>query len=106
MSKPLNPPIIYHDGINLYLEWTGHAQRFPYTEGGLGKALKFIPHIASAPGYVTGRSNIAGKLLDTRSAKIARKTKAKREVSNVTEGQRSTVSDSLRRIKMMRDKAS
>jgi hypothetical protein len=104
MSKPLIPPTVYHDGVNLYLEWSGHAQRFPFTEGGLAKALKFIPHIASSPGYVTGRSNIADKLIDTRKAKIARKTAEKREIAAITEGQRQSVSEMLRAIRARRAK--
>jgi|SRR5215469_9056365 len=103
MSKPVIPPTIYHDGVNLYLEWSGHAQRFPFTEGGLAKALKFIPHIASSPGYVTGRSNIASKLLDTRAAKVARKTAAAREALKTTEGQRTSASEALRGVRMRRE---
>jgi len=104
MSKPMIPPTIYHDGVNLYLEWSGHAQRFPFTEGGLAKALKLIPHVASSPGYVTGRSNIAGKLLDTRATKVARKTATAREVLKTTEGQRTSASEALRGIRLRREK--
>jgi hypothetical protein len=99
MAKPLAPPVIWHDGINIYLEWSGYAQRFAFTEGGLGKALKSIPHIASTTGYVSGRSNIATKLLDTRKAKIARKTAAKRTVAQATDRQIQSAQEMLRRMK-------
>ncbi len=100
MSKPLIPPTIYHDGRNIYLEWSSHVQRLPFTEGGLSRALKLIPHIASTPGYVSGGSNIADKLLDTRKAKIATKTAAKRDAVKATEGQRRSAVDAIRRMKL------
>lgn len=104
MAKPFVAPSIYHDSIHIYLDWGEYVQKFPYSEAGLTKALKTIPHIASHPGYVTGRSNIADKLLDTRHAKIAAKTKAKREVAAIPEGQRSHASSILHGIKAMREK--
>jgi hypothetical protein len=100
MSKPLSPPIIYHDGIDLYLEWSGYAQRFPFTEGGLAKALKFIPHIASSPGYVTGRSNIANKLITTRIAQISRKTATQRTIAQATEGMKQSAISAIRKMRM------
>ena len=99
MAKPFAPPKIYHDTRNIYLDWGEYAQRFEFSEAGLTKALKTIPNIASEPGYVTGRSNIADKLLDTRSAKIAVGTKRKREVAKITEGQRMSASSAIRRMK-------
>ena len=99
MAKPFVAPQIYHDGIHVYLDWGTYVQKFTYTEGGVSKALKTIPHIASHPGYVTGRSNIADRLLDTRSAKVAIKTKRKREIAKVTEGQRMSASEAIRRMK-------
>lgn len=100
MSKPVSPPIVYHDGQSIFLEWSGHAQRFPFTEGGLHKALKLIPHIASAPGYVTGRSNIATKLLDTRKARVAKATVAKRATAKATDAQKQLAMDIIRRFKV------
>lgn len=100
MSKPFIPPTIYHDTRNLYLEWPDHVQRFPFTEGGLSKALKLIPHIASTPGYLSGGANIADKLLDTRKAKIATKTAVKRDAVKATEGQRRSASEAIRRLKL------
>lgn len=99
MARPFAPPKIYHDTHNIYLDWGEYAQKFPYTEGGLTKALKTIPNIASEPGYVTGRSNVADKLLDTRSAKIAYKGKRKKDLQTVTEGQRMSASSAIRRMK-------
>lgn len=104
MSKPFVAPTIYHDGVNLYLDWVTYVQKFPFTEGGLAKALKLLPHIASHPGYLTGRSNIADKLLDSRNAKIAKKTQAKREIAKITEGQRTSISETLKRIRAAREK--
>lgn len=99
MTQPTRPswaPTIYHDGANLYLEFSNHAIRFPFTEGGLSKALKQIPHIASAPGYVTGQSNILTKLLP----KLARATKYKREVRNFSPEQRAAAAEAIRKMKV------
>lgn len=100
MSKPFLPPLVYHDGISIFLEWPDHVQRFLYTEAGLSKALKLIPHIASDPGYVTGRSNIADKLIDNKAIKIAKKTQVRRQLSKATEGQRRSASEAIRRMRM------
>lgn len=100
MSAKLVPPIIYHDGRNIYLEWASHVQKLPFTEGGLSKALALIPHIASSPGYVSGGSNIADKLLDTRKAKIARKTVQQRAVAKITDNQRVSATNALRKLRM------
>ena len=99
MAKPFAPPKIYHDTFNIYLDWGEYAQKFAFTENGLNKALKTIPNIAAEPGYVTGRSNIADRLLDTRSAKIAYKGKRKAALQAVTEGQRMSASSAIRRMK-------
>lgn len=99
MAKPFVAPQIYHDSINIYLDWVSYVQKFPFSEAGLSKALKTIPHIASHPGYVTGRTNLADKLLDTRGAKIARKTALHREIAKATEGQRRSASEAIRRMK-------
>jgi hypothetical protein len=100
MAKDFVAPQIYHDQINIYLDWVSYVQKFPYTEAGLSKALKTIPHIASHPGYVTGRSNLADKLLDKRGAKIARNTKLKREIAKATEGQRRSASEAIRKMRI------
>lgn len=77
-SKPAFCPFIYHDGSTLFLEFDAMVLNFPYTEGGLGKALKHIPNVTKQPGFLSGRSNIASKVLP--KVKIARITKHKREV--------------------------
>jgi hypothetical protein len=103
MAKPFVPPTIYHDGIFIYLDWGNYVTKFDKTDGGLAKALASIPHIASHPGYVTGRSNIADRLLDKRAAKIAIKGQRKREIASATEGQRRSASEALRAMKQRRE---
>lgn len=88
-SRPAFCPFAYHDGETLYLEFDSMVLRFPYTEGGLAKALKHIPNVARQPGFLTGRSNILTKVLP--KIKIARKTKHQREVKAAV-----SVSDSVR----------
>ena len=102
MTKPLPMPhyaIIYRDGDSLYLEFPTLVLRFPFTEGGLQKALKHIPNSNAHPGYVARNGNIPDHTTDV-SGKIARispSTKRKREVSKFTAKQRSAVSDLLRK---------
>ena len=102
MTKPLPAPhyaIIYRDGDSLYLEFPTLVLRFPFTEGGLHKALKHIPNSDNHPGYVARNGNIPDHTTDV-SGKIARispSTKRKREVSKFTAKQRSAVSDLLRK---------
>jgi hypothetical protein len=101
MTRPEWCPLIYHDGQNLYLELPGspgQALRFPYTEGGLNKALKHIPNITRQPGYVTGSSNIAAKVLP--KAKVAKATQAKRDKAKFTEGLRGAASAAIRKLKV------
>ncbi len=77
-SRPAFCPFVYHDGESLYLEFDGQALRFAYTEGGLHRALKHIPNVKRQPGFLSGRSNIANKLIT-----IARGTKHKRKVAKI-----------------------
>lgn len=100
--KPFAPPVIYRDERNIYLEWGSYVQKFPFSEGGLSKALSTIPNVAMEPGYISGGSNIADKLLTTRKAKIARKTSQQRAVAKITDSQMSTIRNGLRKL---RDKA-
>jgi hypothetical protein len=99
MAKPLSPPIIYHDGQSIFLEWSGHAQRFPFSEGGLHKALRSIPHIASQPGYVTGRSNIANQLLSSRKSKIVAREGRRRVAATITDAEMQSAIDIVRRFR-------
>lgn len=92
-------PRIYHDGESLYLEFAKHVQRFPFTEGGLHKALRLIPSIRSAPGYLSGASNFPkAKALNGHVAKIAKGTKHKREVAKFTDEQRSGAMALIRKL--------
>ena len=104
MTKPKpaaqSAPLIWQDDWNVYLEWPGYAQRFPITEGGRSKIFKFIPHVKSLAGYVSVQSNIVDKLVDTRKAKIARKTKAKRAIAQATDKQIQSGMEALRRLRM------
>ena len=102
MTKPTPHPhyaIIYRDGDSLYLEFPTLVLRFPFTEGGLHKALKHIPNSSAHPGYVARNGNIPDHTTDV-SGKIARispATKRKREVAKMSQHQRSSISDLLRK---------
>lgn len=92
-------PTIYHDGQSIYLEWPKHCLRFPFSEGGLHKALRHIPSIATAPGYVTGATNLPkGKSLNGHIAKISRSTQRKREVAKFTNEQKSGAMAIIRKL--------
>ncbi len=102
MTSPF-APTIYHDGASLFLEWpttpgaAGYAYRFPFTEGGLGKALRHIPNIAKTPGYVSGRSNLSPKAAKPR---VAKRTKHLREKSSFTDAARNAASAAVRKLKV------
>lgn len=87
-------PTIYSDGLSLYLEWPTYALRFPFTEGGLAKALKHIPQLAPKLGYLTGGSNLLPPV-----AKVARVTSRKREAAQAPEEVRSAIKDLIRGMK-------
>ncbi len=91
-TRPAFCPFIYHDGESLYLEFDGQALRFAYTEGGLHRALKHIPNVKAQPGFLSGRSNIANKLIT-----IARGTKHKRKVAKIDKARLDDVKDFLRK---------
>ena len=106
MTQPKAPwaaPTIYHDGASLFLEWPAapgrspYAQRFTLSEGGLAKALRLVPNIASAPGYISGASNLAARAL---KPKVAKATAAKRVAATFTDEQRSAASAVLRKLKV------
>ena len=87
-KRPAFCPYVYSDGESLFLEFdSGMALRFPFTEGGLSKALRHIPNVTKQPGFLSGRSNIAQKLLP--KVRVAKATKHKREV-------KATISEPLR----------
>ena len=98
--EPRPLPLIYHDGKALYLEFPTHALRFPYTEGGLHKALSHIPSIASQPGYLTGGRNLTdpppanGKI-----ARVSRATARARTIRNFSPAQRAAAAEIVRKMK-------
>jgi hypothetical protein len=94
-AKPPAFPIIYQDGESLFLEWTGSALRFPFTEAGLHKALRHIPNVTRAPGYI--RPGHKGNIVDRLPPKIAKSTQRRREVLNFSPEQRSAVDAILRK---------
>ena len=96
-------PTIYHDGESLFLEFPTYALRFPFTEGGLGKALATIPKIAGRPSYLTGRpGNIPSGTVKVNGkiAKIAKGTAKRREILNFSSSQRSFASEIVRKLKV------
>jgi hypothetical protein len=104
MSKPSKPdfcPYIYSDAESLFLEFDGLVLRFPLTEGGLSKALKHIPCIASQPGFVTGNSNFPrpASLINhiARNAKVAPKTERERRLAKVSDRTKQAAMELIRR---------
>ncbi len=70
-------PSIYRDADTLYLDFGTMVVPFPFTEGGLGKALAHIPNISGARGgHLTGRSNMPK--VTTLKGHIARITRNRR----------------------------
>lgn len=99
MTKPpaATFPTIYRDATCLYLEFPNYALRFPFSEGGLNKAIRHIPNIDSHPGYLTGRANVADRLLQSK-AKIAKGTVRKRELAKFTDEQRRSAAGIVRKM--------
>ncbi len=101
-------PTIYADDDNLYLEWPTHALRFPFTEGGLSKALGFVPRYASFRPKPLGTSNLPkAKSLDGHIAKrtpetllrpkVAKATKRARETAKFSQESRSAMLELIRK---------
>lgn len=101
MTKPpAQPfPIIYHDRDSLYLEFASHALRFPFTEGGLHKALRHIPSIRSAPGYIRPghQGNITPKL-GPKLPRVAKATARKRELNGFSEEAKQGAAEIIRKL--------
>jgi hypothetical protein len=96
-SPPLSPTI-YRDATTLYLDFGTIVQPFPFTEGGLSKALRFIPNIAGPRGgNHPMRGNISPKLSTT--GHIARITRPKqhREILDLPEGMRAKALEVVKR---------
>jgi len=87
-SPPLCPTI-YRSYDTLYLDFGTMVVPFPFTEGGLGKALQHIPNIAGPRGgHLTGRSNFPKVTsLKGHIAKITY-SKRKRPILDLPEGMR------------------
>lgn len=96
-QKPAFCPFIYSDGDSIFLEFSTCVLRFPFTEGGLHKALKHIPNVARQPGFVRPNS---GNVVDRLLPKIAKSTKAKREVQSFSQEQRNAAGALIRKLKM------
>ncbi len=101
--NPKQPfPLVYHDGVSLYLEFDGHALRFTFSEAGLHKALKHIPNVTKAPGYLSGGRNIPNG--ESISGRIARKSGerkiTKRSPTSFTDAQRDRASELIRKLKL------
>jgi hypothetical protein len=101
--KPPFAPTIYTNGRDIILEFPCKPGRipvvmkFPFTEGGLGKALKSIPSIIDHADYVIGGSNIADKLLP--KIIIARATKRKRESTLMPQEVKNSAASIIRGLK-------
>lgn len=90
-SHPPFCPFIYTDGRDIFLEFLGkdgtnpHVLRFAMTEGGLHKALKHVPNVAAMPGFITGNSNVAGRLLANKiKPKLTLRDQARRRIKGLT----------------------
>lgn len=82
-QKPAFCPYIYHDGVDIFLEFDSVVLRFTKSEGGLSKALQHIPNVSRQPGFLTGGQNIADRILSKpkapKSVKVSRRTLLDRE---------------------------
>jgi hypothetical protein len=90
MKAPPLCPSIFRSADTLYLDFGTMVLPFPFTEGGLGKALQHIPNISGPRGgHLTGRGNIASKAVNV-SGKVARVTrfKGRRPILDLPEGMR------------------
>jgi hypothetical protein len=114
MPKPDFCPFIYHDGRSLFVEFDKMVMEFPFTEGGLHKALKIIPNIAAQPGYVSGRRNVLPRRpgpprgyvarrpsqLTAPATKTAKSTDAQRIQDRLSGKVKATVADLIRKAKL------
>jgi hypothetical protein len=72
-------PTIYRSHDTLFLDFGTMVLPFPFTEGGLSKALQHIPNISGPRGgHLTGGANII-PLKANRSGMIAKITRPKRK---------------------------
>ena len=71
---PAFAPAVWSDNVHIFVQFPlgSVVYKYPLTEGGLHKALKLIPSVTNAPGYITGGSNLGIKALP--KVKVAAKT--------------------------------
>lgn len=101
MTRPSFAPTIYHDGQSLFLEFAGspgQTLRFPFTEGGLSKALRHIPNVTRQSGYLTPNGSNLAKALP--KATIAKSTKSKREKARFSDAMREAAGVVIRKLKV------
>ncbi len=94
---PKFAPTIWRDQSAIYLQLATDKQvlKFPLSEAGLHKALKLIPPIHEQPGYLSGGQNISDKFVKT--PKISDSTIRRRRAKHITEDQRKSAADIIRR---------
>lgn len=113
LLRPSFAPTIYHDGQSLFLELPGspgQTLRFPFTEGGLSKALRHIPNVTRQPGYLSGASNIRPKPFThaeehnyppiERLVKVDKATRRKREKARFSDAMREAAGAVIRKLKV------
>ena len=90
-------PRVYRDARTIFLELpSGDTLKFPLTEGGMAKALKFVPSIADQPGYLTGGRNIPER---ERPVRVARKTAKARKATVVDDIKGGSLTEIVRNMK-------
>ena len=89
MKAPPLCPSIYRDHDTLYLDFGSMVVPFPFTEGGLSKALTHIPNLSGPRGgHLTGRSNFPKVVsLKGHVAKVT-KFRGKRPILDLPDGMR------------------
>jgi hypothetical protein len=96
MTKP--PPFcpyIYRDSQNLYLEFEKMTLKFPFTDGGLHKALAHIPDVTVQPGYSVVR---LGNITNRATKPKLPKTKLRKGVA-ISDEQAAVLDELLKEIK-------
>jgi hypothetical protein len=95
-------PTIWRDDDNLYLEHPTYVLKFPFTEGGLAKALKLVPYFPSLRAAPKGTTNLPkAKSLKGHIArnapKVAKATLRSREIKGIYEEHRSSLAALIRK---------
>jgi hypothetical protein len=89
MKAPPLCPSIFRSADTLYLDFGTMVLPFPFTEGGLGKALQHIPNVSGPRGgHLTGRSNFPkAPSLQGHVARVTR-FKGRRPILDLPDGMR------------------